>query len=71
MGSLAYIGNSAAFDLSGYDFAGGLLAMYAWRSVYLSDAVSMRTRICLMFDWAKRGIFGRDCECLFFWSGTT
>lgn len=28
LGSLAYIGNSAVFDLSGYSFAGGLIAMW-------------------------------------------
>lgn len=60
LGALAYIGNSAAFDLGGYGEAGGLLAMYAWRSVYWSMQVSMRTRFMLMLDWVKRGLFGRD-----------
>lgn len=60
LGNLAYIGNSAAFDLNGYSSAGGLLAMYAWRSVYWSEQVSMRTRFMLMLDWVKRGLFGRD-----------
>lgn len=60
LGNLAYIGNSAAFDLNGYSSAGGLLAMYAWRSVYWSEQVSMRTRFMLMLDWIKRGLFGRD-----------
>ncbi|KAI9637628.1 putative 64 kDa mitochondrial NADH dehydrogenase [Dioszegia hungarica] len=60
LGNLAYIGNSAAFDYNGYSFAGGLLAMYAWRSIYWSEQTSMRTRTLLMFDWIKRGIFGRD-----------
>lgn len=60
IGALAYIGNSAAFDVKGYSQAGGLLAMYAWRSVYWSMQVSMRTRFMLMLDWVKRGIFGRD-----------
>jgi NADH dehydrogenase FAD-containing subunit len=32
LGSLAYIGNSAVFDYDGFSLAGGLLAMYAWRS---------------------------------------
>lgn len=39
-GSLAYVGNAAAFDLPLPEplgsWAGGLLAMYAWRSFYLS-----------------------------------
>lgn len=60
LGTLAYIGNSAAFDVGGYGSAGGLLAMYAWRSVYWSMQVSMRTRFMLMLDWVKRGLFGRD-----------
>jgi len=60
LGSLAYIGNSAVFDLSGYSFAGGLIAMYAWRSIYWSEQVSFRTRLLLMLDWVKRGVFGRD-----------
>ncbi|GAA5894613.1 uncharacterized protein JCM6883_002155 [Sporobolomyces salmoneus] len=60
MGSLAYIGNSAVFDIDNFSFAGGLAAMYLWRSVYLSEAVSLRTRCLLMLDWIKRGVFGRD-----------
>jgi NADH dehydrogenase len=40
LGSLAYVGNAAAFDLPLPEplgsWAGGLLAMYAWRSFYLS-----------------------------------
>ncbi|SGY90194.1 BQ5605_C039g11792 [Microbotryum silenes-dioicae] len=60
LGSLAYVGNSAVFDLNGYNFAGGLVAMYLWRSVYWSEQVSTRTRVLLMLDWIKRGIFGRD-----------
>lgn len=61
-GSLAYIGNAAAFDLpvKGGSFAGGLIAMYAWRSFYLSESVSMRTRALLLGDYIKRGIWGRD-----------
>lgn len=60
MGSIAYIGNSAVFDFNGFDWAGGLLAMYLWRSVYLSECVSLRTRCLLMADWIKRALFGRD-----------
>ncbi|BGP13049.1 hypothetical protein JCM10213_000946 [Rhodosporidiobolus nylandii] len=60
LGSLAYIGNSAVFDIGGYSFAGGLAAMYAWRAAYLSEAVSLRTRCLLMVDWIKRSLFGRD-----------
>lgn len=34
--------------------------MYLWRSVYWSEGVSMRTRLLLLVDWVKRGIWGRD-----------
>ncbi|KGK35358.1 hypothetical protein JL09_g5492, partial [Pichia kudriavzevii] len=60
LGSLAYIGNSAVFDLPGHPFFGGLVAMYLWRSIYFSQSVSLRTRALMFFDWLKRGIFGRD-----------
>ncbi|GAA5971253.1 hypothetical protein JCM11641_008283 [Rhodosporidiobolus odoratus] len=60
LGSLAYIGNSAVFDINGFSWAGGLIAMYAWRAAYLSEAVSLRTRCLLMVDWIKRSLFGRD-----------
>jgi NADH dehydrogenase FAD-containing subunit len=64
LGSLAYIGNAAVFDLGGHSFTGGLAAMYAWRSVYWSEQVSMRTRALLMIDWIVRGIWGRDLSKL-------
>ena len=60
LGSLAYIGNSAVFDLGGgWSLAGGLWAVYAWRSVYFAQSVSLRTRALLAMDWAKRTLFGR------------
>ncbi len=60
LGSLAYIGNSAVFDWgNGWNLAGGLWAVYAWRSVYFAQSVSLRTRILLAMDWAKRALFGR------------
>jgi NADH dehydrogenase len=64
LGSLAYIGNAAVFDYEGVSVKGGLGAMYAWRSIYLSESVSMRTRALLMFDWIIRGIWGRDLSRL-------
>ncbi|KAI0006201.1 nucleotide-binding domain-containing protein [Russula compacta] len=64
LGSLAYIGNAAVFDLGGLSFMGGLAAMYAWRSVYWSEQVSMRTRALLMIDWIVRGLWGRDLSRL-------
>lgn len=60
LGSLAYIGNSAVFDLPGHTFFGGLVAMYMWRSIYFAQSVSIRTRVLMFFDWLKRGVFGRD-----------
>lgn len=54
LGSLAYIGNAAVFDLGKLSFMGGLFAMYAWRSVYWSEQVSARTRALLMIDWIIR-----------------
>jgi NADH dehydrogenase len=60
LGNLAYIGNSAVFDLGGgWSMTGGLWAVYAWRSVYFAQSVSFRTRILLAMDWAKRALFGR------------
>lgn len=60
LGSLAYIGNSAVFDWGGgWGFSGGLWAVYAWRGVYFAQSVSLRTRMLLAMDWAKRALFGR------------
>jgi NADH:ubiquinone reductase (H+-translocating) len=58
-GSLAYVGNAAIFDFNGLNFAGGLLAVYLWRSVYFTQSVSFRTRVLLAMDWSKRALFGR------------
>ncbi|RYP91343.1 hypothetical protein DL770_002577 [Monosporascus sp. CRB-9-2] len=66
LGSLAYIGNSAVFDLShkGLNLTGGLWAVYAWRSVYFAQSVGVRTRVLMAMDWAKRGLFGREGEVM-------
>jgi len=64
LGSLAYIGNAAVFDLGRLSFMGGLVAMYAWRSIYWNEQVSMRTRALLMIDWVVRGVWGRDLSRL-------
>ncbi|KAJ7709580.1 hypothetical protein B0H17DRAFT_915452 [Mycena rosella] len=64
LGSLAYIGNAAVFDLGGHSFMGGLVAMYAWRSIYWNEQVSVRTRALLMIDWVIRGVWGRDLSRL-------
>ncbi|KAI2619198.1 pyridine nucleotide-disulfide oxidoreductase-domain-containing protein [Hypoxylon sp. NC1633] len=61
LGSLAYVGNSAVFDLGGgWGVTGGLWAVYAWRSVYFAQSVGIRTRVLMAMDWLKRGLFGRD-----------
>ncbi|ORX92173.1 hypothetical protein BCR34DRAFT_608872 [Clohesyomyces aquaticus] len=60
LGSLAYIGNAAIFDINGLSFSGGLMAVYIWRSVYFAQSVSFRTRCLLAMDWSKRALFGRD-----------
>jgi NADH dehydrogenase len=60
LGSLAYIGNAAVFDMGGgLSFSGGLLAVYLWRSVYFAQSVSLRTRVLMAMDWSKRALFGR------------
>ena len=51
----------------------GLAAMYAWRSVYWSEQVSMRTRALLMIDWVVRCVlfvsFSWRCCSRFLWRG--
>ena len=59
LGSLAYVGNAAVFDFNGMNLAGGLMAVYLWRSVYFAQSVSLRTRLLLAMDWSKRALFGR------------
>lgn len=54
LGTLAYIGNAAVFDFGKYSLMGGLVAMYAWRSIYWNEQVSARTRALLMIDWIIR-----------------
>lgn len=65
LGNLAYVGNSAVFDLGdGFGLKGGVWAVYAWRSVYFAQSVGIRTRVLLAMDWLKRGLFGRGMELL-------
>jgi len=59
LGSLAYVGNAAIFDINGLNFSGGLMAVYLWRSIYFAQSVSFRTRLLLAMDWTKRALFGR------------
>jgi len=61
LGSLAYIGGeTAAIDLGPLGTFTGFTAFWAWKSAYLSEAVSLRTRINLAYDWTKTWFFGRD-----------
>lgn len=63
LGSLAYVSNAAVFDTKnsvGFNFVGGIVAMYLWRGVYLSETVSTRSRVHMFFDWLYRGLFGRQ-----------
>lgn len=68
LGNIAYLGNAAAFDLPLPEpfktFFGGIVAMYAWRSVYLSELVSFRTRALVLGDFIKRELWGRDVSWL-------
>jgi len=64
LGTLAYVGNAAVFDFGQYSLMGGLIAMYAWRSIYWNEQVGTRTRALLMIDWIVRGIWGRDLSRL-------
>ncbi|KAK6220834.1 hypothetical protein LQW54_001752 [Pestalotiopsis sp. IQ-011] len=61
LGALAYVGNSAVFDLGGgWGLTGGVWAVYAWRSAYFAQSVGVRTKFLMAMDWMKRGLFGRD-----------
>ncbi|KAK9778287.1 hypothetical protein SCAR479_04689 [Seiridium cardinale] len=60
LGALAYVGNSAVFDLGGgWGLTGGVWAVYAWRSAYFAQSVGVRTKFLMAMDWMKRGLFGR------------
>jgi NADH:ubiquinone reductase (non-electrogenic) len=72
LGSLAYIGgDSAAIDMKdtflqqildtfGLDVMSGQGPFLLWRSFYLSEQFSSRTKSLLLFDWVKANVFGRD-----------
>ncbi|KAI8454759.1 NADH dehydrogenase [Phakopsora pachyrhizi] len=47
-------------DFNGLAFTSLIFSTKQWRSVYWSEQVSTRTRVLLMIDWIKRGIWGRD-----------
>ncbi|KAJ3102118.1 hypothetical protein HDU97_000760 [Phlyctochytrium planicorne] len=60
LGSFSYIGaDNAVMDLKGVS-AGGIGVFLLWRSAFLSEQVSLRTRVLLAMDWLKCKVFGRD-----------
>ncbi|PJF19843.1 EF-Hand 1, calcium-binding site domain-containing protein, partial [Paramicrosporidium saccamoebae] len=60
-GMTAYVGaHYAVFDLGRTYLADRFLAFWLWRSIYLSEQVSYRTRMMVAFDWAKTFLFGRN-----------
>eukprot|EP00899_Mesostigma_viride_P019804 jgi/Mesvir1/27825/Mv07503-RA.1 len=61
MGSFAYVGdNESVMDLGKGVTASGVSIFWLWKSIFLSKAVSLRTRIFLAVDWCKSWAFGRD-----------
>ncbi|CAF3880495.1 unnamed protein product [Rotaria sordida] len=70
MGSLAYVGGDEAV----VDFTGskplldifklkpmsGRSAAYLWKSFYLTEMFTGRTKTLLAFDWVRTHVFGRD-----------
>jgi NADH dehydrogenase len=67
-GSLAYLGSAtAALDFGdGLTMSDGLFGLgrlatfWVWRSVYLSEVVSLRQRVRLANDWMCASAFGRE-----------
>jgi len=69
LGILAYVGGGEALSQIGPTKdaslkAAGSLGYLLWRSVYLTKQVSMRSRVLILFDWAKSIVFGRDTSML-------
>jgi len=61
LGSLAYIGGeTAGIDLGRGGAYAGATSFWLWKSIYLSTAVSTRTRMNLAYDWFRTWLFGRD-----------
>lgn len=60
-GMSAYVGSHhTVLDLGKVVLADRYLAFWLWRSIYLSEQVSLRTRVMVAFDWTKTLLFGRD-----------
>jgi NADH:ubiquinone reductase (H+-translocating) len=61
LGSFSYVGDdTAVIDLGNGMSSGGLGVFWLWRGAYLAKQVSLRTRVLLAMDWAKKFVFGRD-----------
>lgn len=70
LGSLVFLGGeSASIDLTGVDtmltalglnVSTGHGTFLLWRSFYLSEMFSTRTKLLLLFDWIRCRCFGRD-----------
>lgn len=57
---LAYIGSkNALVDIPWYH-SNGLFAWLLWRAAYITNLVSLRNKIIILFFWAKTYFFGRD-----------
>lgn len=60
-GTATYVGTKhAVVDLGSTWLGDRFLAFWLWRSIYLSEQVSLRTRFMVAFDWIKKFFFGRD-----------
>jgi NADH:ubiquinone reductase (non-electrogenic) len=65
LGMMAYIGNGSALAEIGVDDAAKLkasgdVAYMLYKSVYLTKQVSMKSRLGVLWDWARARAFGRD-----------
>jgi NADH:ubiquinone reductase (non-electrogenic) len=61
LGQFAPLGGEiAAAEIPGDWVSIGHSTQWLWYSVYASMQVSWRTRVLVVFDWAKKFIFGRD-----------
>mmetsp|Transcript_36100 Transcript_36100/g.90589 ORF Transcript_36100/g.90589 Transcript_36100/m.90589 type:complete len:586 (+) Transcript_36100:49-1806(+) len=61
LGSMAYVGSEdAVIDWDHGFVTEGAATFWLWKSVYLSEQVSTRTRVLLAWDWARTFFFGRD-----------
>ncbi len=70
MGTLAYVGGDEAvldftgtapiLDLFNLKPMSGRGAAYLWKSFYLTEMFTGRTKTLLAFDWVRTHLFGRD-----------